>query len=166
MDNRDLLQEISRQIDASAKETREYVDTTSRASAKQTGDFVEARIQEAVRELRVVIEDSDRPIRVNADGHMILAEKVDGLARRMEKVEGRVDRLGTEVVALRSEVRAGNAALRDEMRAGAAALHEELGAFRTEVRGEFAEVRRVARLEATVGDLAARVGRLEGRTAR
>jgi hypothetical protein len=33
------------------------------------------------------------------------------------------------------------------VRAGDTALHEELVAFRTEVRGEFAEVRRVARLE-------------------
>ena len=122
-----------------AKETRAHVDAT----AKETRDHFNA-----------VIESVDHPIRMIADGHMMPAEKVDDLAERMAGVERRVDRLGTEVVALRTQVQVG-----DE------GLHEELAAFRSEVRGKFAEVRRVARLESTVGDLAARVGRLEGHAA-
>ena len=111
MDNRELLQEITKRIDASANETRAYVDTR----AEEARAFTDARIQDAVRELRVVVEAAHHPIRLIAAGHMLLVGKVDDLAVRMERVEGRVDRLGTEIVALRTVVQTGDAALREEI---------------------------------------------------
>jgi hypothetical protein len=152
MDNRELLQEITQLINSSAKETREYVDTSVLASARETREYVDATARETRNHFDAVVESLEHPIRMIADGHMILAEKADDLAVRMERVEGRVDRLGTEAEALRFVVQAGDAALR-----------EELVSFRAEVRGEFAELRRVARVESAVSELSARVGRLEKR---
>jgi len=187
MKNEHLLEEIARRIDASARETREHVDASAKetreyvdrsidASAKETRTYVDATAKETRDLFAALIENVEHPIRVIAEGHAILVDKVDSLAGRMDRVEDSVDLLHAEVVALRTEmragdaalreeIRAGDAALREEMRAGDAALHEELAAFRAEVRGEFAEVRRVARLESAVSDLAVRVGRLEGHAA-
>jgi len=144
MDTQELLQEITRRIDDSAKGTREYVETSAQ---KVRADFA-AAVTENTRGYEAVAERMDDSIAVIAEGHLMLAEKIDRVA-----------------VELRQEMKEQGELLRTEMRAGDAALREELGAFRTEVRGEFAEVRRVARLESTVGDLTSRVGRLEERAA-
>lgn len=144
MDTQELLQEITRRIDDSAKGTREYVETSAQ---KVRADFA-AAVTENTRGYEAVAERMDDSIAVIAEGHLMLAEKIDRVAAE-----------------LRQEMKEQGELLRTEMRAGDAALREELGAFRTEVRGEFAEVRRVARLESTVGDLTSRVGRLEERAA-
>jgi chromosome segregation ATPase len=167
MDNREFLQEITQLINSSAKETREYVDASVKASAQETREYVDATAERteaalgerqargseyAWNQLRALVEDALHPIRVVADGHAMLVSRMDALDTRMKRVEGHVEKLDVSMIALR-----------DEMRAGDAALREELAAFRTEVRGEFAEVRRVARVESAVSDLSARVGRLEDR---
>jgi hypothetical protein len=144
MDTQELLQEITRRIDDSAKGTREYVETSAQ---EVRADFA-AAVTENTRGYEAVAERMDDSIAVIAEGHLMLAEKIDRVAAE-----------------LRQEMKEQGELLRTEMRAGDAALREELGAFRTEVRGEFAEVRRVARLESTVGDLTSRVGRLEERAA-
>jgi len=165
----------------------------------------EELLREITLRFQAVAEGMSDEIRVVAEGHTMLAEKVDALGVRLEGVESGLDRLGVAVVGLRTEMRAGDTALRDEIRAGDTALreeiragdtalreeiragdrelreeistlraevragdqalHEELSGFRAEVKGELAEVRRVGRLETTLGDLAARVDRLEGRSA-
>ncbi len=148
------------------------------------------RNEELLRQItlrfQAVAEGMTDQVRAVAEGHSMLAEKLDALAVRMRKVESGVERLNVGGAVLRAEMRKGHAALREEMRNGDAALREEmhngdaalrgemragdqalqqeLSAFREEVRGEFAEVRRVARLETTVSDLAGRVTRLEDRT--
>ena len=144
MDTQELLQEITRRIDDSAKGTREYVETSAQ---EVRADFA-AAVTENTRGYEAVAERMDDSIAVIAEGHLMLAEKIDRVAAE-----------------LCQEMKEQGELLRTEMRAGDAALREELGAFRTEVRGEFAEVRRVARLESTVGDLTSRVGRLEERAA-
>ena len=125
MDTQELLQEITRRIDDSAKGTREHVETSAQ---KVRADFA-AAVTENTRGYEAVAERMDDSIAVIAEGHLMLAEKIDRVA-----------------VELRQEMKEQGELLRTEMRAGDAALREELGAFRTEVRGEFAEVRRVARL--------------------
>ena len=143
----------------------------------------EELLREITLRFQAVAEGMSDEIRVVAEGHTMLAEKVDALGVRLEGVESGLDRLGVAVVGLRTEMRAGDTALREEIRAGDRelreeistlraevragdqALHEELSGFRAEVKGELAEVRRVGRLETTLGDLAARVDRLEGRSA-
>jgi len=176
----------------------------------------EELLREITLRFQAVAEGMSDEIRVVAEGHTMLAEKVDALGERLEGVESGLDRLGVAVVGLRTEMRVGDTALREEMRAGDTALreemragdtalreemragdtalreeiragdrelreeistlraevragdqalHEELSGFRAEVKGELAEVRRVGRLETTLGDLAARVDRLEGRSA-
>jgi len=158
MDTQELLQEITRRIDDSAKGTREYVETSAQ---EVRADFA-AAVTENTRGYEAVAERMDDSIAVIAEGHLMLAEKIDRVAaelRQEMKEQGELlrtemragdDKLRGEIRAgdatLRKEMRAGNDRLRKEMRAGGAALREELGAFRTEVRGEFAEVRRVARL--------------------
>jgi hypothetical protein len=154
MDNHELLQEMTKRIDTSATETRAYVDSKVAGATASTG----ARIEEAVRELRVVVEAAHHPIRMIADGHMMLVEALDRVAGKLRCEMRKQGDL------LRTEMRAGDSALREEIRAGDAALREELVSFRAEVRGEFAEVRRVARVESAVSDLSTRVGRLEKRT--
>ena len=163
MDNREFLQEITQRIDSSAKETREYVDATVKATEAALGERLNRGEEHAWNRLRALVEDALHPIRVVADGHEMLRQKVGELSATTARIEQRTVHLEVGAAALREEMRNGNEKLRDEMRAGDSALREELAAFRTEVRGEFAEVRRVARVESAVSDLSTRVGRLEER---
>lgn len=137
MDNREFLQEITKRIDELAKETREHADK----KAEETKSSTDARIREAVRELRVVVEDSQRPIRVIADGHMMLVQRVDRLQGELKsEMAVQADR---QITVMRG-------------------LDEKLAMdLRAEIRNELAEVRRVGRIEAVVGELAARVERIE-----
>ena len=136
--------------------------------------------------LEVVIEHFDEKIKVLADVHLMLNEKIDRFAAELRsEMKEQGELLRTEMRAgdaritaeLRAEMKLQGEQLRDEIHAGDAALREELGAFRTEVKTEFTELRammklsyaeidaRFVRLEATVGELAARLDRLERRTA-
>jgi hypothetical protein len=108
MDNQELFQEITKRIDASANETRayvstsatetrEYVDTTVRASVEEMKKLVETkteearastdkRIGDAVRELRVVVEE-DSLLREVPSGVPALARR-RRLARRAGALRG------------------------------------------------------------------------------
>jgi hypothetical protein len=153
MDNRELLQEITQRIDSSARETREYVDASTRGVRS---DFARA-VVDLTNAYKAVAESQDHHIDIISEGHEMLAATIGRVAAELRQ------EMSVQGEMLRTEMRAGDEKLRIEVRAGDAALREELTAFRSEVRGEFAEVRRVARVESAVSELSARVGRLEDR---
>jgi hypothetical protein len=171
MDNRELLQEITQLVSSSAKETREHVDTSVRASAKETREYVDTSVRASAKETReyvdtsvrasaketreyvdataretrdhfdAVVESLEHPMRMIADGQMMLVQRVDRLQQE-----------------LRSEM----AAQADRQITVMRGLDEKLAMdLRAEIRNELAEVRRVGRIEAVVGELAARVERIE-----
>ena len=112
------------------------------------------------RHFDVVAESLKSEIRVIAEGHGVLVEKIDGLGTRMGHLETKVDHLETKVDALDSRM--------DH-------LETKLDGFIVETRTNFDEVRaaikfsyaeldrRVAHLESFVQDLSTRMQRIESR---
>ncbi len=115
----------------------------------------------------VVAESVKSDIRLLAEGHGVLVEKVDGLGTRMDRLETKVDRLEIKVDAL--DTRMGHMETRMDH------LETKLDGFIVETRTNFEEVRaaikfsyaeldrRVSHLESTIASIDARVSRLESR---
>jgi hypothetical protein len=53
-----LLEKIAERIDASARETREYVDASVKASAQETREYVDASVKASAQETREYVDAS------------------------------------------------------------------------------------------------------------
>ena len=119
------------------------------------------------RHFDVVAESLKSEIRVIAEGHGVLVEKIDGLGTRMDHLETKVDRLETKVDALDARM--------DSLETKVDHLETKLDGFIVVTRTNFDEVRaaikfsyaeldrRVAHLESFVQDLSTRMQRIEAR---
>jgi predicted RNase H-like nuclease (RuvC/YqgF family) len=105
------------------------------------------------RHFDVVAESLKSDIRLLAEGHGVLVEKVDRLDTRMDHLETKVDRLDTRMDHLETKLDGFIVETRtnfDEVRAAIKFSYAELD-------------RRVAHLESFVQDLSNRVQRIEAR---
>lgn len=129
----------------------------------------------------VVAEGLKSDIRLLAEGHGVLVEKVDGLGTRMDRLETKVDRLETKVDAL--DTRMGHMETRmdhletkvDHLETRMDHLDTKLDAFIVETRTNFEEVRasikfsyaeldrRLTFLESGFKDLSSRMASIESR---
>ena len=123
--------------------------------------------EETRRHFDVVAESLKSEIRVIAEGHGVLVEKIDRLDTRMDHLETKVDRLDTRMDGLDTRM--------DRLETKVDGLDHKLENFIVETRTNFEEVRaaikfsyaeldrRVAHLESFVQDLATRMQRIEAR---
>ena len=105
------------------------------------------------RHFDVVAESLKSEIRVIAEGHGVLVEKIDGLGTRMDHLETKVDALDSRMDHLETKLDGFIVETRtnfDEVRAAIKFSYAELD-------------RRVAHLESFVQDLSTRVQRIEAR---
>ena len=105
------------------------------------------------RHFDVVAESLESQIRVIAEGHGVLVEKIDGLGTRMDHLETKVDALDSRMDHLETKLDGFIVETRtnfDEVRAAIKFSYAELD-------------RRVAHLESFVQDLSTRVQRIESR---
>ena len=101
----------------------------------------------------VVAESLKSDIRLLAEGHGVLVEKVDGLGTRMDRLETKVDQLETKVDHLETKL--------DGFIVETRANFEEV---RASIKFSYAELdRRLTFLESGFKDLSARMASLEGR---
>jgi chromosome segregation ATPase len=137
---------------------------------------------EIKRYLKILSEDFQGQVRVVAEGHAIVVEKVDGLAVQIDRLDNRMDRLETKVEAIDARLEKVEARVEaidtrlEKVEARVEAIDTRLERFQTETKVEFAELRsmikfsyaeldaRLMALERAFVDLRARVDRLEAGT--
>jgi chromosome segregation ATPase len=128
------------------------------------------------RHFDVVAESLKSEIRVIAEGHGVLVEKIDGLGTRMDGLETKVDRLETKVDGL--DTRMGHLETKaDHLEKKVDHLDTKLDGFIVETRTNFEEVRasikfsyaeldrRLTFLESGFKDLSSRMDSIESRQA-
>ena len=117
------------------EQTRRHFDE----KAAEMGRHFDEKAAESQRHFDAVAESLKSEIRVIAEGHGVLVEKIDGLGTRMDRLETQVENFAIETRTNFEEVRAA-------------------------VKFSYAELdRRVSHLESTIASIDARVSRLESR---
>jgi len=192
MDNRELLQEITQRIDSSAKETREYVDTVVKASAQETREYVDTAVRASAQETREYVDTTVRtsveetrklveakagrpgPLRTRDPGSRARAScRCGGFAAADPDDCRRACDPRREGGRSRGANGRSGGPGRPPGNGGCGPPNRSADRYRGAARragvvprrgaGEFAEVRRVARVESAVSELSTRVGRLEKR---
>ena len=128
------------------------------------------------RHFDVVAESLKSEIRVIAEGHGVLVDKIDGLGTRMDSLETKVDRLDTRMDGLDTRMDHLETKV-DRLETKVDGLDHKLDNFIVETRTNFEEVRasikfsyaeldrRLTFLESGFKDLSSRMASLEGRQA-